>query len=307
MGNTNSKFSVLRDYILLTISMSVGSAGWVIFLLPNHITLGGLPGISSILYWGFGIPVQTTYFVLNIVLLAVALKILGLKFCIRTIYAVIVFTATTALMQDLMQGRGLLANQPFMATVIGGCALGACIGLGLSANGSTGGSDVVAAIINKYRDISLGNAILLCDITIITCSYFVLHSWEMVIYGYVLLFISSTCVDHVVNLTRRSVQFFIISEKHEEISKAINTSAQRGCTIINGQGSYSGKDVKMLFVLARQNESSKIFQLIEQIDPHAFVSQSAVIGVYGLGFDAFKVKRRKSEPKEIAKKEAVAQ
>ncbi len=122
MGNTNSKFSVLRDYILLTISMSVGSAGWVIFLLPNHITLGGLPGISSILYWGFGIPVQTTYFVLNIVLLAVALKILGLKFCIRTIYAVIVFTATTALMQDLMQGRGLLANQPFMATVIGGCA-----------------------------------------------------------------------------------------------------------------------------------------------------------------------------------------
>ena len=174
--------------------------------------------------------------------------------------------------------------------------MGGSAGLGLSCNGSTGGSDTVAAMINKYYNISLGHAILICDLLIVTSSYFVLKSWEMVIYGYVCLFVSSLCVDHVINTLRRSVQFFIISDKYLELSAAINTAADRGCTVMDGHGCYSGKDVHMLFVLARQRESQKIFRLIDEIDPTAFVSQSAVIGVYGLGFDRFKVgKKTKKE------------
>jgi uncharacterized membrane-anchored protein YitT (DUF2179 family) len=291
MMTRKKKFSELRDYIVLALAMLVGSIGWVVFLLPNHITLGGLPGISSILYWGFGIPVQVTYLVLNVVLLAFALRILGLKFCIKTIYAVLVFTACVSVLQTLTAGSHLLHDQPFMATVVGACFLGGSVGMGLSCNGSTGGSDVIAAMINKYHDISLGHAILMCDVCVVTSSYFVLGDWEKVIYGYVVLFVSSICVDRVVNMMRRSVQFFIISDKHEEIGHAINLDMMRGCTIINGQGFYSGKEVKMLFVLARQSESSKIFRLIDEIDPTAFVSQSAVIGVYGLGFDRFKGKK----------------
>ena len=194
-----------------------------------------------------------------------------------------------------MEGSTLLQGQPFMAIVLGAASLGSTVGLGLASNASTGGTDVVAAMINKYHDISLGKLILLVDISIVTASYLALRNWEEVIYGYVFLFIFSICVDKVVNMMHQSVQFFIISDKYEQIGRAINVNAQRGCTTISGHGFYSGREVKMLFVLARQTESGKIFSIINEIDPAAFVSQSSVIGVYGLGFDKFKAKRKKNK------------
>lgn len=283
----------LRDYLFITIAMMFYCIGWTIFLLPNDIATGGVPGVSSVLYWGLGIPVQYTYFVVNAILIIFALKTLGLRFCIKTIYGIIVLTTLTSLVQTYMKGFTLLHNQPFMASVIGAVFCGSGIGLGLSANGSTGGTDIVAAIVNKYRDISLGRVILLCDVVIISSSFLALHNWEKVIYGYVVLFITSFCVDQVVNSMRRSVQFFIISDKYEEIGKHINENPHRGCTVLNAQGFFSGRDVKMLFVLAKKSESNKIFHLINEIDPSAFVSQSAVIGVYGEGFDQFKVRQKK--------------
>ncbi len=291
---TKSKIHEIRDYVLIAVAMIIGSVGLNLFLLPNHITMGGVGGIASILYWGFGIPVSVSYFGLNILLLALAYRALGWRFCIKTVYAVGVFAIVTRLIENQTGGNvTLLSDQPFMATVLGAFFMGGSAGLGLSCNGSTGGSDTVAAMVNKYYNISLGHAIMICDLLIITSSYWVLRDWEMVIYGYVCLFVSSLCVDHVVGTLRRSVQFFIVSDKYLELSAAINATADRGCTVIDGHGGYSGKDVHMLFVLARQRESQKIFRLIDEIDPTAFVSQSAVIGVYGLGFDRFKVSRKK--------------
>ncbi len=291
---TKSKIHEIRDYVLIAVAMIIGSVGLNLFLLPNHITMGGVGGIASILYWGFGIPVSVSYFGLNILLLALAYRALGWRFCIKTVYAVGVFAVVTRLIENHTGGNvTLLSDQPFMATVLGAFFMGGSAGLGLSCNGSTGGSDTVAAMVNKYYNISLGHAIMICDLLIITSSYWVLRDWEMVIYGYVCLFVSSLCVDHVVGTLRRSVQFFIVSDKYLELSAAINATADRGCTVIDGHGGYSGKDVHMLFVLARQRESQKIFRLIDEIDPTAFVSQSAVIGVYGLGFDRFKVSRKK--------------
>ena len=280
-----------RDYLIITVAMVLGSVGLGVFLLPNHITMGGVGGIASILYWGFGIPVSASYLVLNIFLLIFALRILGWRFCAKTIYAVIVFSVSLSVVERMAAGTALLSDQPFMAVVVGAFFLGCSSGLGLSVNASTGGSDTVAAMVHKYYDLSLGNIILLCDMVIVTSSYLVLRDWEKVIYGYVLLFIMSLFVDKVVNMMRRSVQFCIITEKYQEMSHAINEQARRGCTIFEGVGTHTGEPVRMLFVLARQNESSMIFSIINEIDPHAFVSQSAVIGVYGLGFDPFKRKR----------------
>lgn len=282
----------VRDYVLITIAMSSYCIGWTVFLLPNNITVGGVPGVSSILYWGMGMPVEYSYFAINALLMAFALRLLGSKFCIKTIYAISVLTVLLSAFRHCTSGLHLLSDQPFMASVIGAAFCGCGVGLGLSSNGSTGGTDIIAAIVNKYRNISLGRVILVCDVIIITSSYLVLKSWEMVIYGYVVLFISAYCVDQVVNSMRRSVQFFIISDKYEEIGRHINKNPHRGCTVINAQGFYSGRPVKMLFVLAKRRESDVIFRLINEIDPTAFVSQSAVIGVYGEGFDRFKVKRR---------------
>ena len=292
----------LRDYGIITIAMILGVISLNLFLLPNEITTGGIMGVASIVYWGTGIPVQNTFFVLNGVLLLVALKVLGWHFCAKTIYGVVVFTVVSAILQGFIPpDLHLLADQKFMACMVGAVFLGISIGLGLSAGGSTGGSDVVAAMIHKYRDVSLGHIILFCDLTIITSSYVVLQDWEKVLYGYVLLFVVSFVVDHLVNSLRQSVQFFIISDKYQEIGEAINEIAERGCSMLNGSGFFTKKDIKVIFCIAKKSESNFIFELINEIDPNAFVAQSAVVGVYGQGFDHVK-KHRKLNLNELRKK-----
>ena len=296
MNTTISKSSVgkeLRDYTMITIAMLSYAIGWGIFLLPNNITTGGMSGVASILYWATGIPVQLSYSIINGLLLVGALKILGWKFCIKTVYAVTVLTISISMVTSHYNAH-LLSDQPFMAAIIGSVFCGCGVGLGLSSNGSTGGTDIIAAIINKYREVSLGRTIMICDVFIISSSYFVLHDWEKVIYGYVVLYVTAFCIDQVVESTRRSVQFFIISDRYEEIGDRINREPHRGCTVLDAQGFYSGKDVKMLFVLAKRRQSDMIFRIINEVDPHAFVSQSAVIGVYGEGFDHFKVRTKKA-------------
>lgn len=278
----------LRDYLMIAIGMVLYATGWTVFLLPNDITTGGVPGIASIVYFATGFPVQYTYFAINCFLLMLSIYILGWKFSIKTVYAVITLTLLTSLIQELTAGIHLLKEQPFMACVIGASFCGGGVGLAFSYNGSTGGTDIIAAIINKYRDITLGRVILICDLIIISSSYFALLDWEKVVYGYVTLYICSFVIDQVVNSARQSVQFFIISQKYEEIGRKINQYPDRGVTIIHASGFYTGREVKMLFVLAKKRESPIIFRLIKDVDPNAFVSQSEVIGVYGEGFDRIK-------------------
>ena len=287
-----SLWNEFKDYVTIFIAMMSYCIGWNIFLLPNNITTGGVPGISSVIFWGTGIPVQWTYFGINAILLLIALRVLGWKFCVKTIFAVVVLTVATTYVSANYHGH-LLHDEPFMASIIGAVFCGSGVGLGLASNGSTGGTDIIAAIVNKYRDISLGRVIPICDVMIISSSFLVLKDWEKVIYGYVVLYVTAFCIDQVVNSMRRSVQFFIISDKYHEIGERINREPHRGCTVIDAQGFYSGRDVKMLFVLAKRRQSDLIFRIINEIDPHAFVSQSAVIGVYGEGFDRFKVRTKK--------------
>lgn len=290
--NRQSVVAEVRDYVMIFVAMVSYAIGWTIFLLPNNIPPGGVPGVSSIIFWGTGIAVYYIYFSINAILLLIALKVLGLKFCVKTIYAVFLLTTFTAFFRHQSVGTHLLATQPFMASIIGAIFCGCGVGLSFASNGSTGGTDIIAAIVNKYRDISLGRVIMLCDIIIITSSYLVLRDWEKVIYGYVVLWLTAFFIDQVVNSQRRSVQFFIISDRYREIANRVNTNPRRGATVIDAHGFYSGHEVKMLFILAKKRESGVIFRLINEIDPHAFVSQSNVIGVYGNGFDKFKVSSR---------------
>ncbi len=288
-------FKEVQDYAFIAIGMISYAIGWNVFLLPTNVTASGLPGISSIIYWATGLPVQVPYFIVNACLLIAALKILGRKFCVKTVFAVVVVTILTSVFSQLTEDIHLLKDEPLWAAILGAVFCGCGIGLGFSAGGSTGGTDIVAAIVNKYRDISLGRVIMICDIFIISSSYFVVHDWEKVLFGYVVLYVQAFCIDQVVNNRRRSVQFFIISKKYEEIGRRINTDADRGVTVVDASGFYSGQDVKMLFVLAKQRQSQTIFQLIEEIDPQAFVSQSSVIGVYGNGFDKIKYKPKEKK------------
>ena len=281
----------LRDYLMIALGMVLYGIGWTVFLLPNDITTGGVPGIASIVYWAIGCPVQYTYFAINGILLLLALKVLGFRFSVKTIFAVFTLTFLLSFIQKITADIHLLDDQAFMACVLGASFCGSGIGVAFSANGSTGGTDIIAAIINKYRDITLGRVIMCCDMIIIGLSYFVLHDWEKMVYGYVTLFISSFVLDQIVNSARQSVQFFIISKKYADIAREIN-ELHRGVTVINATGFYTGQEQKIMFVLAKKRQSTTIFRIINDIDPTAFVSQSAVIGVYGEGFDHFKIRHK---------------
>ena len=300
----NSKFRDVFEFLMIALAMVIGSFGWCAFLLPHHITIGGIAGIASVIQWGFDIPVQYTYLIINGILLFVALKILGWKFCVRTIFAVLVFASSTSILREVFAEHALFANEPFLACVVGGVLLGIGVSIALQYNASSGGSDVIAAMIHKYRDISLGRVILVCDLCIITSSYLVLENWEKVIYGYIVLFVMTYMVDYLISGMRGSVQFFVISEHWGEIGTAINNDVDRGCTLIEARGFYTGKKVGMLFIIARRSEAHSIYQVIDEIDPNAFVSQGVVNGVYGMGFDRMKVPHKKRTVEEAVKGKA---
>ena len=282
----------VHDYFFVAIGILMYALGWTIFELPIEITGGGVPGISSVVYYATGLPVQYTYFAINGILLILSVIILGWKFSIKTIFACILMTLVLPIIQNLVNYYNFnLDIDPFASAILGGAFCGAGIGTAFSNNGSLGGTDIIAAIINKYRNISLGRVGLYLDIVIVSCSYFVVSHTENVFYGYVVLVITSLMLDFVVNRSTQSVQFFIISEKYVEIAKLINAMpTHRGCTVIDGTGFYSGRPVKLLFVLTRKREATQVFRLIKDTDPMAFVSQANVNGVYGNGFDRIKVK-----------------
>lgn len=284
-------FREFKEFLYITLTTAVGSFGWCAFLLPHKIPIGGISGLASVIFWGIDIPIEYTYFILNIILLLVALKVLGWRFCIRTIYTVFIFATLLTLFQRIFSAAPLLPTNPFLSCIIGGILMGFGMGVALQYNASTGGSDVIAAMIHKYRNVSLGKIILSCDLVIITSSYLALHNWENVIYGFVVLFVMTFVVDYVANGMNGLVQFFIVSDKWEEIGHKINNKVQRGCTVIDAHGFYTGKTVGMLFIIARRSESHSIYETVDEIDPQAFVSQSTVNGVYGVGFDRMKVGR----------------
>lgn len=301
-----SKADVMReikDYFYITLGLISYSLGWAIFLLPYQITTGGTTGISAIIYYSTGFPIQWSYFIINAFLMTFAIKILGPRFSIKTTYAIFMLTFLlwlfqvvannylvtpdmTAEGQPLLLGKG----QDFMACIIGAAMCGVGLGIVFNYNGSTGGTDIIAAIVNKYKHVSLGRMIMVCDIFIISSCYFIFQDWRRVIFGFVTLFIIGVVLDWIINSARQSVQFLIFSKKYEEIADRIIVDTNRGVTVLDGKGWYSKNDVKVLVVLAKKRQSLDIFRLVKKIDPDAFISQSSVIGVYGEGFDNLKIK-----------------
>ena len=168
----------MKDYLFITLGLILYSFGWAGFLIPNKITTGGVTGISAIVYYATDIPIQNTYVLINIVLLIFALKILGWKFCVKTIYGIAVLYVLLWFFQRIIvddqgQALSLVGDEPFMACIIGAALCGIGLGMAFTHNGSTGGTDIIAAIVNKYRDVTFGRMTMLCDICIISSSSFI--------------------------------------------------------------------------------------------------------------------------------------
>ncbi len=284
-----------KDYISILFGLTIYALGFTFFILPYQITTGGLSGISAIIFYATGFPVQYTYFLVNAILLIIAVKVLGFRFCLKTIVGTIALTFEFDLFQKLIADESgqlpqILGNQTFMACVLGACCEGIGLGIVFLGNGSTGGTDIIAAIVNKYKDITMGRVLMFCDIAIVSSSYLVFHEAQKVVFGFCVLIISMIMLDHYMDSAKQSVQFLIFSNKYEELAEAICKKIDRGVTILHGEGWYSKQPRQVLVVIAKRREGIEIFRLINRIDPKAFVSQSNVVGVYGEGFDHIKIK-----------------
>ena len=280
-------FQEIQDWSVIAFGLLLYTFGWTGFLLPNGITTGGVTGVAALVFFATKIPVGITYFCINVILLLLSIKILGFKFSIKTVINVIILTFLLTVFQTIIK-EPLVKGEPFMSCILGGVMCGMGLGLVFNFKGSTGGTDIIAMVIHKYRNISVGKGLLICDILIICSSYIVFHSIEKIVYGIVVMGVSSYTVDMVLNGARQSVQFFIFSEKYEEIADTIIKHAHRGCTVLDGSGWYTKKPVKVLVVMAKKTESVTIFRIVKSIDPSAFISQSSVIGVFGRGFEQIK-------------------
>ena len=293
----------VEDYVFITLGLILYAFGFTFFLMPYEIVTGGVAGVAAIVEYASSFPNQYTYFLVNAALLVMALKILGWKFLMKTIYAILMLTFLLGLMKELVPRdeagqmvKILGEGQNFMSLIIGCMMTGTALGVVFVNNGSTGGSDIIAASVNKFYNMSLGTVLIFVDLVIIGSCLFIpqfgtmLERTYMVVFGLCTMVIENFMLDYIYNRQRSSVQFLIFSEKWQEIANEIGTKLDHGVTILDAHGWYTGKERKVLCILAKKNESTVIFRLIKRIDSKAFVSQSAVIGVFGEGFDEMKVK-----------------
>jgi len=280
-----------KDYLNITIGLFLYAIGLIGFIKPAGVVTGGLTGISLLVEYATDgkIPLQFTYFSVNAVLLIIALKVLGFKFLIKTIYSVLALTLLLSVFPQIIS-KPIVENEPLMSAIIGGMMCGAGIGFVFNANGSTGGTDIIVAIINKYKNIAFGRLMMFLDFIIICCSFFVFLDFIKIVHGLIVMGVMTYTIDLVINGFRQSVQFLIFSKKYDFIADAINKELNRGCTVLDGTGWYSKESSKVIVLLARRSEANEIFRLVKSIDENAFISQSVVRGVWGQGFDPIKSK-----------------
>jgi uncharacterized membrane-anchored protein YitT (DUF2179 family) len=289
---------IAREYTIITFGLLIYVVGINQFMLPAAIVGGGVSGIGALFYYAANIPVSYTYLAINVALVAIAFIVLGRNFGVKTIYGIV---AITFLLRLLPVAQAPYVSDPLLGAIITGILTGAGIGIAFTQGGSAGGTDIVAMIITKYRNVSVGRVFLYCDLIIIGSSFLLYHSIEKVVYGYIIMGMFSYCVDLVLSGNKQSVQIFIFSCRYEAIANRIVSEQHRGVTLLNATGWYTKKDNKLLMILARRNEANNIYRIVKEEDNQAFISVGSIMGVFGQGFDSIKV-AKKIDPAKLVKK-----
>lgn len=283
--NTRHLLKEIQNYFFICIGLALFAFGWTAFLIPNQVTGGGISGIAAILYFATGtIPVGVSTFVLNIILVAIAWKILGKKFCIDTIICTIILSVLMTVGQYLFP-KPLVPDDPFMCAMIGAALSGVGVGLSLTYGGNTGGTDIVVLMVSKYRNISYGRVTLYLNIFIVLSSYFSVHSVEKLVYSTVVLFAYIFISDIVIDGYKQTFQFMVFSSKNREIAEKINKDLKRGATFLKGSGSYNKQESDVLLIIAHRTDKANIIRIIKEVDSGAFISISKAQSVFGKNFE----------------------
>lgn len=288
----------IKSYIVITLCLCLYAFGLVMFIINSNIVSGGVNGISTLLYYASNhiIPVGVSAFVINGILLAIGFKILGSAFGFKTIWSIFFLSFFVEIWQNILT-QPVLDQDPFLSAVIGGVLIGLSIGTAFNYGGSTGGTDIVALIVTKFYNISPGRVILYCDLCIISSSFIVFYyflgktpeeSLRVVLYGFVVMTVTSYTIDLIVMGAQSSVQMLISSHKHEEIAEMISTEMHRGVTLLDAKGYFSKEKSNVLLAVVRKYEMQNVLRRIRDIDPDAFTSVTKATGVYGKGFQMLK-------------------
>ena len=278
----------IKSYVLIGLGIILYSICSLSFLVPHKIVGGGVTGLSTIIYYlsNGTLPVGITFGVINVLLVAIALKILGPKFGVKTIFAIIIGSIAMSILQPLIPEA--LVSDKFMSTVMAGILTGVGISIALAEGGSTGGTDIVAMLITKYKNVSPGKMLMYCDSLIILSSLVINFNIEGLMYGFVTMGVVSFTIDFVLTGKKQSAQLFLFTNKYEEVAERITKEINHGVSVVDCVGWYSKQSKKMLIVVVRKNEAIDVLRLAKQVDSNAFMTMNTVMGVFGRGFDEVK-------------------
>lgn len=294
----NSKtLKTVKEYSVMAFALSLYVFSWTAFLIPNEITAGGVTGLSTILNYAFGLPISLTYLVLNAVLLIAGTIIMGKGFGFKTIFCVLVSSLYFEIFPHIPWVSDIDDN--LINSIIGG-AMSACgIAIVFSQGGSTGGIDIIALVINKYKEVSPGKVFMIADLLIISSILFLPgKSLQDLVYGYVVTFAFSYTVDYILTGSKQSVQMLIITNKYEEIANKLCYEMDKGVTAINSIGWYKKSESMIIMVVTRKDKMYEVMSAVKEVDNRAFLTVSTVMGVYGEGFDEVKAKSAKAKLKK---------
>lgn len=295
---------VFADFVVLTVSCFIFAFAWESFMIPNGMSAGGMMGLCTVIQYATGglIPAQYSYFAINALLIIVAILAMGIGFGFKTIYCIIVSSLAMELLADCtvlhsVQGEFFYVSETVLIPIIAGVLEAVGLGLVLRYGGSTGGTDIIAVMVNKYWPISLSKVFLVSDLAIVCLLLFLPDkSFADMVYGIVEIVTFTLIIDFVVGGKKSSYQLFVFSEQYREIANHIVTEMDRGVTVLKAQGWYTKMDKNVLFILISQKQLPELTKRIKEIDPRAFMSVSSANNVYGEGFDEIKtgLKKRKS-------------
>ena len=289
--STDSVLKTVKEYFLMAFGMMLYSFGWIGCILPVRGTGGGAAGLSLVVcnaleQIGISIQIGTMVFVLNAILLLIAGFIVGWNFGVKTIFCVFVISVGMNFWQDVLPAGDFLHLERILAVILGGILAGVGISMCFAQGGSTGGTDIVAMIINKYHTVSYGKILIYSDFVIIGSTLLVGFHIDTVIYGYVMTAVVGYTVDMIMAGNQQSSQVFIVTRDYEKMADAIAQNVHRGVTLIDSQGWYSKEHSKIVMVVCRKRESAVILKFVKTIDPDAFITVGSVMGVLGIGCEA---------------------
>ena len=298
------------EYLAMTAGCLLFCLAWECFIIPNNFTSGGLTGLCTIIQYATdgAVPVAYSYGIINVFLLVVALIVFGARFGIKTLYCI---ALTTLLFEVLPQfdflhsveGNFLYIPEKLVLPVVGGLMEGVGLAIIFIYGGSTGGSDIIAFVVNKYWPVSIGRMYIYMDMVIIAALLLLPGKvFADVIYGFIMMIVSATTLDAVMLGRQSTVQLLIFSDKYQEIADYINKRMDRGVTALQATGWFTKQDKQVLLVLLRKRELPEISKVIKSLDHKAFMSVTSAKGVYGEGFEEIKVgiNRKSKEKKDAA-------